>query len=58
MEEWEVKTIYKLLFVLILSILFNKSTWSQNNGSISGIVKDKKTGELIFSANVYLKGLI
>ncbi|NJD22312.1 MAG: TonB-dependent receptor [Melioribacter sp.] len=42
--------------IIFLSILICSQSLAQNGNSISGTVKDEKTGEVLLGANVYLKG--
>jgi len=42
--------------IIFLSILICSQSLAQNRNSISGTVKDEKTGEVLLGANVYLKG--
>ncbi|MCX6168516.1 MAG: TonB-dependent receptor [Ignavibacteriales bacterium] len=44
------------IVILFLSILVCNQSLAQNKNSISGTVKDEKTGEELLGANVYLKG--
>lgn len=46
----------KILITILLTANFSVNIFSQNYASISGVVKDEKTGEPLFSAAVYLKG--
>lgn len=45
------------LYILPLFILFFLTTLAQNQFTVSGYIKDAKSGEDIFSANVYIKEL-
>jgi len=38
----------------ILFLLFSSFIWSQNNFSISGIIKDQSSGETLFGASVFI----
>jgi len=51
-----VKNRYLKFALIILSILIIKPSFAQNQGVISGVVKDEKTGETLYGVNVYLKG--
>ena len=42
--------------IIIFSILICSQSLAQNRNTISGTVKDEKTGEILLGANVYLKG--
>ena len=44
------------LVILILTLLIIEPVKAQDESTISGVVKDQRTGEVIFGANVYLKG--
>jgi outer membrane cobalamin receptor len=44
------------IIIIIFSILIYSQLLAQNLNSISGTVKDEKTGEVLSGANVYLKG--
>ncbi|WP_111308729.1 carboxypeptidase-like regulatory domain-containing protein [Confluentibacter sediminis] len=42
--------------LIALSLLFSLHTIAQESYSIRGTLKDKKNGETLFGASVYLKG--
>lgn len=51
------KTIIKNTLLSVISIFLSLSPLlAQNTGIVSGTVKSEKTGEILFGANVYLKG--
>ncbi len=50
------KTSIIKITIIILSILICSQSLAQNSNTISGTVKDEKTGEVLFGANIYLKG--
>ncbi|MFA5803938.1 MAG: TonB-dependent receptor [Melioribacteraceae bacterium] len=50
------KTSIIKITIIILSILICSQSLAQNSNTVSGTVKDEKTGEVLFGANIYLKG--
>ena len=50
------KTSIIKIIIIILAVLISNQSLAQNRNSISGTVKDEKTGEVLLGANVYLKG--
>ena len=44
------------VIIIFFSILICSQSLAQNRNTISGTVKDEKTGEILLGANVYLKG--
>ncbi len=48
---------YCLLFSIIVCCLISNITFSQSNGKLRGIIKDRSSGETLSFANVYIKEL-
>lgn len=50
------RNILRVIFFVFTFLTFSKSVYSQNKFIVSGIVKDKNTGEALIGASVIIKG--